>query len=147
MTRPSSATGLCAHLTPGPYPFAIVLVLDDHLGPTELLVRCRQCDHCWLLEMLDWQDDVRLFRVRQPDPEAVAGLLKDLARGSCDINRAGEQARYFSLTSERLPELLLLNIRGATLSAVITPAQHIKVPGTGWRQLVCDGSWIRQLCD
>lgn len=148
MTRHSSNPdpGLCEHLVPGPYPFETVLVLDDHLGPTELLIRCRQCDHCWLLEMLDWREDERLFRIRKADPEAVAGLLKDLARGSCDLRRAGEQARHFSLTSERLPELLLLNVHNARLSAVIKPPMDTVVPGTDWRALACDGSWIRQLC-
>lgn len=149
MTRLSSKPepGLCAHLIPGPYPFETVLVLDDHLGPTELLIRCRRCGHCWLLEMLDWRDDVRLFRIRKADPEAVAGLLKDLSRGSCDLRRAGEQARHLSLSSERLPELLLLNVGHATLSAVIAPPTDTRVPGRGWRELACDGDWIRRLCD
>lgn len=143
--------GLCEHLIPGPVPFVTLLVLDDHLGPTELLVRCRHCatsePATWLLEMLDWLDDLRLFRIRTADPVAAAGLLRDLDRGSCDLRRAQEQVRHFGLSSERLSALLLLNQRTSQVSRIIEVPEGDLVPGAGWRDLPCDGSWIRQLCD
>lgn len=130
----------------GPYPFETLLVLDDHLGPTESLIRCRNCRATYLLEMLDWQADLRLFRIRVPEPAAAAGLLRDLERGSCDLRRAGEQARHFSLTSERLPVLILLNTRSAELITTISGPEVLTAPGGSWRELSCDGTWIRSFC-
>jgi hypothetical protein len=130
-------------MKPGRYPFATVLVLDDHLGPTDWLVRCSSCGSVHLLEMLDWDGPRRLYRMRAPAPEAVAGLLKDLERGSCDLNRAGAEAQHFSLTSERLPHLVLLDLRASTVVEMIDVTGS-QIPGASWRELPCDGSWIRR---
>ena len=138
---------LCEHLTPGPYPFDITLVLDDHLGPTEALIRCRSCQRHYLLEMLDWRGDQRLFRLSQPFAAATEILLKDLARGSCDLNRATEEVRQFSLASTRLPVLLLVDARAQTVLSLSEVAPGTHIPGTGWRDLPCDGSWIEGLQD
>ncbi len=137
---------LCTHIAAGPYPFETLLVLDDHLGPTESLIRCTTCGTVYLLEMLDWLADLRLFRVRLPEPEAAAGLLRDLQRGSCDLKRAGEEARHFSLTSERLAVLMLLNTGQAELVRLIGGAAAMSAPGGSWRELPCDGTWIRTFC-
>lgn len=144
---PDQADGLCGHFRAGSCPWETVLVVDDHLGPTELLVRCRTCGREYLLEMLDWQGDLRLFRVRAPSPDAVALLTRDLNRGSCDLRRAGEEVRHFALTSDRLPALVLFNTRTSTVTDVIELDQPRSVPGAGWRELPCDGSWIRRFRD
>lgn len=145
--RSNPDTGLCRHLIPGANPFETMLVLDNHMGPTEMLVRCRRCARPWLLEMLDWQDELRLYRTRVADPATTAGLLRDLERGSCDLARASEEARHFSLSSERLAVLLLLNSRTAELCSVFTPPQNMVIPSSGWRDLPCDGAWIRRFFD
>ncbi len=139
-TRPQ----VCAHLPPGPYPFDSVLVLDDHLGPTDWLVRCRTCTAAYLLEMLDWDGPQRLYRMRLPERDAVAGLIRDLERGSCDLNRAGAQAQHFSLNSQPLPVLALLDLRAGTLLALLDVPPEEKLPGASWRELPCDGEWIRR---
>ncbi len=132
----------CAHLVPGPYPFESVFVLDDHLGPTDWLVRCSCCGAAYLLEMLDWEGARRLYRLRAPDSAAVVGLVRDLERGSCDLDRARAQAQHFSLGSRALPVLVLLDPgAGRLLSVLEAPAD---IPGDNWRALPCDGSWIRR---
>lgn len=136
---------LCSHMQRGPYPFATLLVLDDHLGPTESLVRCLSCGRAYLLEMLDWLNDERLFRVRAVDADTAQSLVRDLQRGSCDLTRAGEEARHVSLSSERLPALMLLNTRTRELTALLTGPETLAAPGTSWRGLPCDGAWIRKL--
>ena len=135
----------CPHLIPGPYPFETALVLDDHLGPTDWLVRCASCDAAYLLEMLDWEGSRRLYRLRIPAQAAVAGLLRDLERGSCDINRARSQAHHFSLSSTRLDLLVLLDLRTGELIALLDAPADLEIPGAGWRELPCDGSWIQRL--
>ncbi len=162
---------VCTHLVPGPYPFESVLVLDDYLGPTDWLVRCRDCAAAYLLEMLDLDGPRRLYRVRAPQAEAIAGLVRDLERGSCDLNRANAQAQHFTLASETLPLLMLLDLSAGTLNALLERKTQVEVdpqvdavdreidgtaeeksekaeeaiPSAGWRELPCDGSWIRRL--
>jgi len=135
----------CPHLIPGPYPFESALVLDDHLGPTDWLVSCRGCDAAYLLEMLDWAGSRRLYRLRVPEPRAVNRLLQDLDRGSCDLDRASAQAHHFSLTSAQLDVLALLDLGTAELIALLNVPEGVKIPGAGWRELPCDGSWIQRL--
>lgn len=132
----------CEHITPGPVPYRVTLVLDDHLGPTEALVQCASCEQAYLLELLDWQGGRRLFRVAAPDEAATALLLRDLQRGSCDLNRAGEEVRQFTLVSERLPVLWLVDTNARVLEAVIETVELGRVPTSGWRELPCDGNWI-----
>ena len=136
---------LCEHFLPGPLPYDNVLVLDDHLGPTEALIRCSSCRRAYLLELLDWEGAKRLFRIAAPDEEATRLLLKDLDRGSCDLRRAGEEVRQFSLTSERLPHLLLVDVNDHALERTVHLENTAEVPTTGWRALPCDGAWIERV--
>ena len=145
MTAHSDEAALCDHMVPGPYPFESILVLDDHLGPTDWLVRCSTCGQPCLLEMLDWSGSRRLYRVRLPEEAAVAGLMRDLTRGSCDLSRAGEEARHVGLMSPRLNDLLLLDLGNRSLVSVLRPSPDCAIPGAGWRELDCDGDWIDRL--
>lgn len=142
--QPAGTPALCAHLVAGPCPWETELVIDDHLGPTECLVGCRVCGRPFLLEMLDWAGSRRLFRVRAPSPAAVAGLTRDLNRGSCDLGRAREEIRHVSLSSDRVPALLLYDTKTATLLARVTLGGAGEVPWAGWRELPCDGRWIER---
>jgi len=139
---PAVTPALCAHVVPGPCPWETELVIDDHLGPTESLVGCRTCGRGYLLEMLDWRGDLRLFRVRAPAPAAVALLTRDLNRGSCDLNRAREEVRHVSLSSDRVPVLILYDTRSAAVVSRIPLDSPSDVPWAGWRELACDGTWI-----
>lgn len=136
---------LCEHFQPGTYPLAVDLLIDEHLGMTEALVHCRECGAPFLLELLDWRGSERLFRVGAPDPTAAAALLKDLARGSCDISRASAEVQQFSLMATRLPVLLLLHMGEPAIVACHPLDDPDDVPGTGWRDLPCDGRWIDAL--
>jgi hypothetical protein len=136
---------ICPHLIPGPYPFDSALVLDDHLGPTDWLIRCRSCATAYLLEMLDWDGARRLYRMRVPEPQAVDRLLRDLDRGSCDLSRARDQAHHFSLTSTRLAQLALLDLAAGELIEVLEIPEGTAIPGASWRELPCDGSWVQRL--
>lgn len=131
---------LCPHIQPGPVPWDVLLVLDDHLGPTDALTVCRTCGTPYLIEMLDWRHPLRLFRIYEPRTEAVQGLLRNLERGSCDIRRAGEEVRHFAQGAERLPWLVLLDTDAHRVVALVDHPGP--VPGASWRELPCDGSLI-----
>lgn len=143
--QPAHSPVLCAHIQPGACPWETELVIDDHLGPTECLVACRTCGRAYLLELLDWLGSQRLFRVRAPSPDAVALLTRDLDRGSCDLGRAREEVRHVSLSSDRLPVVLLYDTKTASLVARIALEDPGDVPWAGWRDLPCDGTWIGRL--
>jgi hypothetical protein len=89
----------CEHLEAGAWPLRVELVLDDSMGFTDALVRCRVCDRAYLLEMLDADAGTRLMRVAPVDPDVAAGTLHDLGRGSCDLTRAGAQVHQLQTAS------------------------------------------------
>jgi hypothetical protein len=134
---------LCSHIKPGPVPWDVLLVLDDHLGPTDALAVCRTCRTPYLLEMVDWRPPLRLFRVSEPRSDAVQGLLRNLERGSCDLRRAGEEVRHFSQGARRLPWLVLLDTSAYRLEAVIEHSGPL--PGASWREAPCDGALIDEV--
>ncbi len=130
-------------MVPGPEPFRTLLVLENHLGPTELLIRCTHCRQTYLLEMLDWRGSLRAFRISSAEDGATAALLVDLERGSCDVNRARVEVRHFTLTSNLQPDLLVLDSDKAAIDSVATVTESAQtIPREPWRHLPCDGSWI-----
>lgn len=137
---------LCEHVRPGTWPWHTELVLDDHLGITDALVRCRECARCYLLEMLDWDAGgdiaVRLMRVRAVPAGHAEQLIHDIGRGSCDVDRAGAQVHHASTQAPVLPWLVLLDGARSTVLAVVPAPPGERLPGAGWRELPCDGGWI-----
>ncbi|MCZ6642398.1 MAG: hypothetical protein O7F71_12540 [Gammaproteobacteria bacterium] len=139
-------TDLCQHLKVGTYPFQLQLTLDEHLGFTDALVTCRDCDKAYLLEMLDWRGAERLFRVSLPDPERATQLVRDLTRGSCDITRAGSEIHHMQTT---LPDSMYLIIidqnyspSGPAISGIAPKPADRPLPSASWRELICDGEWL-----
>jgi hypothetical protein len=136
----------CSHVSRGQNPFETVLVLDDQLGPTEFLGRCRDCRKLYLLEMFDWQGSLRAFRLSVPATGSTEALLRDLERGSCDLSRAREEVRSFTLTSTRLEELILMDTSQQTVVETASSTDFdVAVPTANWRELPCDGTWISRL--
>src|SRR5262245_22381649 len=87
---------LCEHFKPGaserPFEIAHAWVWQD--GPVDAIARCRTCGAHTLLRLVDWsppQGRVRVYVAAAVDPDAVALYLRDVARGSCDIRRAGAE--------------------------------------------------------
>lgn len=143
MPRGSEACRLCKHLRPGAWPFRVRLTLDEHLGFTDALVECRHCGAAYLLEMLDWLDRDRVLRVSRPPADRAEGVIADLGRGSCDLNRAGQEVHHLRTSTPLCPVLLLVDWGGPTLVAVVHAPDQERLPGTSWRHLPCDGRWVR----
>lgn len=137
---------VCQHLQPGTYPLVIDRVIDDHLGFTDAIAHCRECGSALMLEMLDWRGRLRLFRVSVLDEELVARLLRDLDRGSCDLDRAGSQIAQFQQMHADIDALLLLDT-GVPEILALTAAGAERLPRSGWRELPCDGSRITRLLE
>jgi len=133
---------LCEHLRPGTWPLSIRLVLDDHLGPTDFLADCAECGRTWLLEMLDWRDPLRLLRLAALPADHAARLIRDLERGSCDPARATAELQYVRSSAAPLPWLLLMDVGGPRIEALVPVPDDRRVPGAAWRELPCDGSWV-----
>lgn len=134
---------LCEHLRVGAYPLIIDCVFDDSLGFTDCLAHCRECGTTYLLEMLDRQGPLRLFRASCPDPDHSARLLRDIERGSCDLSRMGAESELFRLINAHITDLLLLDTAIPRVIATV-PAQ-MDLPRRSWRELPCDGAWISRV--
>lgn len=137
-----TATDLCEHVRAGQWPFQAELVLDEHLGITDALMRCRDCGRFYLLEMLDWRDRHRVMRVAPMDGAAAQRLIRDLTRGSCDVNRAGAEVQHVRTATPFSRVLLLVDMAGPVIEAARPAPEGRRIPGAGWRELPCDGSWV-----
>ncbi|MCZ6616754.1 MAG: hypothetical protein O7E57_01375 [Gammaproteobacteria bacterium] len=139
-------TDLCEHLKVGAYPFRLQLSLDEHLGMTDALLTCRECDRPYLLEMLDWRGEERLFRVYLPNAVRVIQLIRDLSRGSCDISRAGAEVHHLRTTIPPCRHLLIVDQNfstgGPAIVGITTKPDDRTLPSASWRELSCDGQWL-----
>ena len=121
--------------------------MDDHLGLTDAVVHCESCQQAYLLEMLDWADSERAFRVSRLVDDHARRLLRDLQRGSCDIQRAGAQVQHLKTASVFAPCVILVDTSRPQITNVAKVATATDLPGGGWRDLPCDGTWIRYAGD
>lgn len=135
--------GLCEHVRPGSWPFHVRLVLDEHLGFTDALVACRHCATSYLLEMLDWLDNDRVMRISAPAADRTEGVIHDIRRGSCDLSRAGQEVHHLRTSTPLCPILLLVDWRVPSIAAVAEVRDGDRLPGASWRDLPCDGRWVR----
>ena len=135
---------LCEHIAAGDYPFQVELVMDHHLGLTDGVVSCRHCRRAYLLEMLDWANADRVFRISALDNDQARRLIRDLTRGSCDVQRAGAEVQHMKTATSFAPWLLLVDTAEALIRSVAPLAPGTRLPGQSWRELACDGSWVKQ---
>jgi hypothetical protein len=133
---------LCDHVAAGVWPFQVELTLDEHLGPTDALVTCRHCGRWYLLEMLDWRGAHRVMRTTLIDAAAGVGLIHDLTRGSCDIRRAHAHIHHLQANSVFSRWLLLVDAQRSVIEGVVAVPEDARLPGSSWRELPCDGSWV-----
>ncbi len=133
---------LCDHVQSGGWPFVVELVIDEQMGFTDALVACRTCGTSYLLEMLDWRDRERLMRVSTVDSSRVAGLLRNLDRGSCDLRRASAEVQQLQTSATFSPWLLLMDSTTMRIVGVVPVPPDRMMPTDSWRALPCDGSWV-----
>ena len=159
-TRASPAT-LCQHLDecsgppadarsnlesdPQQRPFDVRLVLDEALGPTDALIACRSCGQQYLIEQIDCRGFERLMRVAHVDSSQVEPLLADLARGSCDLTRAGAQVQHLAVAAVPLPWALAVDVRDLRITRRLRLPEGTRLPQGSWRSLPCDGHWFNRL--
>lgn len=141
----NTASVLCDHARPGQWPFRTELVLDEHPGITDVLARCRECGRAYLLELLDWRADLRALRVSTLEREHAERLIRDLTRGSCDVQRADAEVAHARSLAPFSRQLLLIDSAAPAIVAVITVPADVKIPGGSWREMPCDGQWIDYL--
>jgi hypothetical protein len=135
----------CEHVRAGQWPFQVELVLDEHLGPAEALMKCRRCGRFYLLEMLDWRGTLRVMRIAALDATQAERLIRDLTRGSCDINRAGAEVQHMRTLAPWTRRLLLVDNAGPVIDAVADVPADVRIPSGSWRGLPCDGTWVDYL--
>ena len=133
------ATKACNHAQS----FEVVRVLDAHLTWTDAILECPACQQYYLAEMIDLDSHCRVYRLATLARDATAATLISLARGSCDLQRAVEEITYLASLGEPLARVLV--ITGDHVLKLIEPPGKLQVPRLSWRELPCDGSWLREL--
>jgi hypothetical protein len=109
---------LCRHVAasaPGARPFVVDLVLDERNGPTEMLVHCAGCDAAYLLTGIAERGPrltLRTFEVASVPRSVAAAFRRDIARGSCDVSRAGAEREAVVAQAVPLGEQIDLDIEG-----------------------------------
>lgn len=120
--------------------FDTLLVLDEHMGPADVLLRCRRCARHFLFEMIDLHKTARVYRVAAVDGEHATKMVRTLTRGSCDIRRAGAEVHNLQTNSTLLP--MVVTMHNNRITHVNTLPDTRDIPKQSWRQLPCDGSWV-----
>jgi hypothetical protein len=139
MAIPSANAALCLHLRDAKhaaFPFDVELALDDQSGFTDAVVTCRTCGQHVLLEMLEWggaRYEARIYRASLVPANAVALYLKDRARGSCDVKRAGAEAHAFTSLAQLTSSLVALDLGKREVTAVVSVPAGTDVPMDSWR--------------
>jgi hypothetical protein len=137
---------LCVHITTAanePYPFELDFVLDDQSGFTDAVVECRTCAQHVLLEMLEWSGkhyEERVYRTSLVPTDAVVRFRKNLARGSCDVKRAGAEAHAFTHLAELTPWLVALDLGKRVMLGATRLPSGTDVPIVSWRELLAGGA-------
>lgn len=139
---PPAAAELCDHARVGAWPWRTRLIIDEHLGPTDAVMVCCHCGQRCLLQTIDWAGQERAMRVGLVDAAEADGVARDLNRGSCDVNRAGAELSYLLSRARAVHALLCVDAGGPTITAR-APVNAADLPRAGWRDLPCDGRWVR----
>lgn len=129
----------CKHLRLHPE-LEILWTLDAYLHATDAYAKCRHCDAHYLVEMIDLKGKDAAFRIARLPSDYVTKTVRSLQKGSCDINRARNEAFALRSLSERLPVLLIM--RDGQFAEAVSIEPDIQLPQASWRELPCDGSWL-----
>lgn len=136
----SAAQQTCRHLL-NPAACQIDLVLDAHLQIADGLMSCQRCGQGYLIELCDIDPPLWCYRISCVGNEAYRRTLRSLGQGSCDLERASNE--MFSLRHHaHTVDAVLLRQDGVN-HALLHPAQP--APSLPWRQLPCDGTFVRSL--
>ncbi len=128
----------CEHLDGGR--LQLELLLDDWLGTAEAIVRCPRCQRDYLLELLDIHGGRRAWRLAPLDAEFSKRLIHDLARGSCDVNRAATEVHAVK-AAHPVTRFVVVSADGS-LSALRLITTERSQTSTSWRDLSLDGQWL-----
>jgi hypothetical protein len=133
----------CDHLKADSWPLAIEHTFSVLVVFADAIARCRRCDQTYLLELLDVRGPERLYRLSTSSGEATEELIRDLNRGSCDLQRAQAQFDEFSRQSIATGKLLWTDSKANRIKALITV--DAPLPAASWQTLPCDGTWFQTL--
>jgi hypothetical protein len=133
----------CDHLKADTWPLTIEHTFTMLVVFADALARCRSCGQNYLLELLDVRGHERLYRLSCSDAELSHGLITDLNRGSCDLQRAQAQFDEFSRQSLATEALLWTDSRASSIRGLITT--DLAIPVEHWQALPCDGAWFKRL--
>ncbi len=128
----------CPHLAGGQ--LDVVLALDDYLGLSEAVMRCPRCGRHYLIELLDIRDNRRAFRLSPLDEHIAKQLVRDLTRGSCDVQRS--IALVQAVRAQHPQSSFWLITRNGSFADLALIHADRPLPTVHWRDLPIDGGWL-----
>lgn len=139
MARPDPAAKICEHLAaaqPGQTPFVIDIELDDAGGMTDAVVRCSACGASYLIELLSWRGSklrLRTFRVSTICEADAAIYRRDIARGSCDLSRAGAERTALEQQTKLTSCIVELDVDGLRMLRLEDVGADADISVASWR--------------
>jgi hypothetical protein len=140
LARPDPTAEPCRHLSDavnGSQPLSIAYVMDDAGGMTDAAMRCSECGQPYLVELLDWSGPARThrrYRVSTLAPALLDKFLHNLARGSCDLKRAGNERQSLEQRARLSRLVVTLHSNDLKLLEKEWLAPEADVPMSSWRE-------------
>jgi hypothetical protein len=120
-------------------------------GAIDAIWRCRGCGAHALARLLDWAPPRfarRVYALAALAERDVALYLRDLARGSCDVRRAGAELDALCAAAGPTQALVALDVAAErVVAAAGAPAGTVLEPGPWPARLpaAADGRWFAAL--
>ncbi len=139
MARPDPGAKICDHLAaaqPGDTPLVVDVALDDAGGMTDALVRCSACDASYLIELLSWRGPkfgLRTFRLSTVCEADAALYRRDIARGSCDLNRADAERTALEQQARLSSCIIELDVDGMRMLRFEDVGADADISVASWR--------------
>jgi hypothetical protein len=130
----------CADLENGR--LELEVLLDDWFGIAEAIARCPECGQDYLLELLDIHGSMRAWRLAPLDADASRRLVRDLSRGSCDVNRAASEVHAVK-AAHPVTGWVVVSADGSLAGLHLVETRSPQT-NRSWRDLPLDGDWLRQ---
>lgn len=116
-------------------------IIDDWQGPTDAVVRCRDCGHFMLLRLLHWRGRnlaTRIFALADLDDQAVTVFLRNMKSAFCDLSRHGAEADMLIATASAITGGVILEAPQLHVLAPLGTAELGNPKLESWRKQAPD---------
>ena len=118
------------------------MVIDDWLGPTLAIIRCRGCNQYALIHLLAWSGknlSKRIFAVRELSEATVATYLANISRDYCDLTRKESETQALLQAALEPGCLILVDVSTLQIIGAQTTTNIERKPRySDWQEIKAD---------